>query len=79
MNKLLIALLAAEGAPFRVRGIGTLALIAGFIYLAITGYISAEVYTVLTTGFGAAYMGSRISRDASAEVAASKPPPAIDA
>ena len=64
MNKLLAALLTAEGAPFRVRGLGTLALIGGFIYLTVTGYISAEVYTAVLLGFSGVYLGSRISRDA---------------
>ena len=66
MDKILAALFTEEGALLRVRGLGTLALIGGFIYLAVTGVVSPEVYVAVLSGFGGAYMGSRIAQSAAA-------------
>ena len=42
-----------------VRGIVTLALCAGFLYLAVAGRISGEVYTAVFTGIVGFWFGTR--------------------
>ena len=42
-----------------VRGIVTLALCAGFLYLAVAGRISGDVYTAVFTGIVGFWFGTR--------------------
>lgn len=55
----LIDKLTGDGGLLRVRAGIALALVGGFIYLAIDGLISSEVYVPLTTAAVSYYFGTR--------------------
>jgi len=62
INKL-IDYLFAQGGPLRVRGLGFLALIGGFVYMGVTGMVPVNVYITFTALVGGLYAGARFMQD----------------
>ena len=55
--------LFAQGGLLRVRGLGTLVLVGGFVYMGVTGIVSPEVYIALTGTISGLYAGARFMQD----------------